>query len=75
MKNEDYMLTIKNLVSGSNLSEEDQKRILQYTQYLIEQEESKNLGKAYGWLKKQYTMQQLEIKELHKEIEAMKEVF
>lgn len=75
MKNADYMLTIKNLVSESNLSEEDQKRLLQYTQYLIEQEESKNLGKAYGWLKKQYTMQQLEIKELHKEIEAMKEVF
>lgn len=75
MKNEDYMLTIKNLVSGSNLSEEDQKRLLQYTQYLIEQEESKNLGKAYGWLKKQYTMQQLEIKELQREIEAMKDVF
>lgn len=75
MKNEDYMLTIKNLVSGSKLSEEDQKRLLQYTQYLIEQEESKNLGKAYGWLKKQYTMQQLEIKELHKEIEEMKNVF
>lgn len=75
MKNEDYMLTIKNLVSGSSLSEEDQKRLLQYTQYLIEQEESKNLGKAYGWLKKQYTMQQLEIKELQREIEAMKDVF
>ena len=75
MKNEDYMLTIKNLVSGSKLSEEDQKRLLQYTQYLIEQEESKNLGKAYGWLKKQYTMQQLEIKELQREIEAMKDVF
>ena len=75
MKNADYLLTIQKLVSDSGLSEEDQKRLLEYTSYLIEIEETKNVGKAYGWLKKQYKMKELEIKDLQREIEEMKNVF
>ena len=75
MKNADYLLTLQKLVSNSELSEADQKRLLEYTAYLIEIEETKNVGKAYGWLKKQYKMKELEIKELQHTIEEMKNVF
>ena len=75
MKSEDYMLTIKNLVKQSDLSEDEQHLLLKYTSYLIEYEQNHNLGKAYGYLKKQYQMQQLEINELNRQIEEMKNVF
>lgn len=75
MKNEDYMLTIKNLVNGSNLSKDDKYRILNYTEYLIQYESEHNLGKAYGYLKKQYRLLEIENNSLKKEIEEMKNVF
>ena len=75
MKSEDYMLTIKNLITESNLTDDDKQRLMEYTAYLIEYENDHNLGKAYGYLKKQYTMQQLEISELKRTIKEMKEVF
>ena len=75
MKNNDYMITIQSIVNGSNLTDEEKKQLLEYTEYLVEYENSHNLGKAYGWLKKQYVMQQLEISELKRTIKEMKEVF
>lgn len=75
MKNEDYMLTIKNLVNGSSLNEDDKYRLLKYTEYLIQYESENNLGKAYGYLKKQYKMLEIENNTLKREIEEMKNVF
>ena len=75
MKNNDYMITIQSIVNGSNLTDEEKKQLLEYTEYLINYEQDHNLGKAYGYLKKQYTAQQIEINQLKREIEEMKNVF
>ena len=61
MKNEDYFITIRKLIEESELTKDDQQRLLEYTSYLIQYENDHNLGKAYGYLKKQYIMQQMEL--------------
>lgn len=75
MKNQDYTLTIEKLLETSNLSEEDKKRFKEYTFYLTNYEETKNLGKAYGYLRKQNEQLKIEIRQLKREIEEMKNVY